>query len=74
MEIKLILTSNDYVYEVGDNWVGTPAGGIELSFEIGEIVSTFFMTAREDWFAIIDTEGNLRKMINPRNVVEVDVG
>lgn len=66
MNITLLSTTDEKVYRVGAT---TPTG-----WEIAEIVSTFFTTTRQDWFAVFDTEGSLRKLINPANVVELDIG
>ena len=73
MRIVSLYTNNNDFYKVGADRITTPEGDVMLDYEIAEINAVFFTTAREDWFAILDSEGKIRKMINPRNVVDVDI-
>jgi len=59
MKIKSIYTIDDGIFAVGSSH-GT--------YEIGEISTTLLVAVKEDWFGVYDTEGNLRVLINPKNV------
>ena len=65
MSVQSIYLMGDIAYTVG--------AFCDRNFEVGEIATVFFTAAREDWFAIFDTEGTMRVMVNPANVIEVNI-